>query len=203
MESSNINTPDYWNRVYRQEWERGAVTSDNYNRDYGPIHDSIIELIPDGSAVLDIACGVGLLCRKVKQRRPASAVTGVDFSQYTIDRNRERDRDLGIDYRCVDIRTGLRAIAKRYDAITMCEILEHLDEPERVLSDAVGLLKPGGLFILTCPHDDQIPDAEHVRRWGHDELFHALAPYARRITFTHFPPPYYHPWMMAHLLKDS
>ena len=42
----------------------------------------------------------------------------------------------------------------------MCEVLEHLAEPEAVLGDAVALVREGGQFILTCPHDNSIPDPE-------------------------------------------
>jgi 2-polyprenyl-3-methyl-5-hydroxy-6-metoxy-1,4-benzoquinol methylase len=202
MNSTNINTPDYWNRVYRQEWESGQATGGNYSRDYGPIHDAVIQVIPDGGAVLDIACGPGLLCRKIKERRPACRVLGVDFADYTIARNQRRDQALGIEYRCVDIRNSLADIGGEFDVVTMCEILEHLDRPEAVVAAAMRLLKTGGRFILTCPHDDAIPDPEHVRNWGHDELFHLLASYGDTVSFVHFPPPYFHIWMMAWLIKQ-
>ena len=93
--------------------------------------------------------------------------------------------------------------AQKFDVVCMCEILEHLDEPEEVVASAFKLLKPGGRFILTCPHDNSIPDHEHVRVWGHDDLFHLLATYAREVTFVHFPPPYFHVWMMAHVTKPK
>lgn len=197
----NLNTADYWDGVYRQEWESGVVQSGNYHRDYAPIHDAAIGLIADGSRVLDIACGAGLFCRKIKQSLPSSQVLGVDFAQYTINQNRERDRDLGVDYRCVDIRHCLGSIAGPFDVVTMCEILEHLENPEAVVADALSLLKTGGRFILTCPHDDAIPDPEHIRCWGHDELFHLLAPYSSTVSFMHFAPPYFHIWMLAYLTK--
>jgi 2-polyprenyl-3-methyl-5-hydroxy-6-metoxy-1,4-benzoquinol methylase len=203
MNLTNINTPDYWNRVYLEEWQSGRVSGGDYNRDYGPIHEAIIELVPDGADILDIACGPGLLCRKIKQRLPRTSVTGVDFAQYMIARNEERDRALGIVYRCLDIRTSLRSMARQFDVVCMCEILEHLDQPEGVVADAFALLKPGGCFILTCPHSNHIPDPEHVRVWDHDDTFHLLAPYGRAITFVHFPPPYFHVWMMAHLIKTG
>ncbi|MBI3943418.1 MAG: class I SAM-dependent methyltransferase [Chloroflexi bacterium] len=199
----NINTPAYWDQVYRQEWERGQVESSSYNRDYGPIHDAIIRLIPDGSRVLDVACGPGILCRKIKRQRPASQVIGVDFSQYTISRNQALGREMDIEYVCLDIRTGLSSLAGGFDVVTMCEIIEHLEKPEKVVDAAMCLLRPGGRFVLTCPHDDQIPDPEHIRRWGHDELFHLLAPYSDTISFVHFPPPYFHVWMMAYLTFDQ
>jgi 2-polyprenyl-3-methyl-5-hydroxy-6-metoxy-1,4-benzoquinol methylase len=199
--STNINTPVYWDQVYRQEWESGSVLSGNYHRDYGPIHDAIVKLVPDGSHVLDVACGAGLLCRKIREARPSTKVLGVDFAEYTIARNNCRDADVNVEYRCVDIRHCLSSISQQFEVITMCEILEHLEEPERVIQEAFELLKPGGRFILTCPHDDAIPDPEHIRNWGHDEVFHLLARYSETISFMHFPPPYFHIWMLAHLTK--
>ncbi len=202
MNSATLNTPDYWDGVYRQEWESGAVLSNEYHRDYGPIHAAIVGLIPDYSRVLDIACGAGVLCRKIKQSRPSTEVLGVDFASYVIAQNLERDRPLGIEYRCVDIRHSLDSIPGGFDVVTMCEIVEHLEQPESVVEQAIGLLKPEGRFILTCPHDDQIPDPEHVRCWGHDELFHLLAPYSDTVSFMHFPPPYFHIWMLAYLTRN-
>ena len=203
MKPTNINTTDYWNQVYQEEWESGQARSENYSRDYGPIHDAIIQLIPDGSRVLDIACGPGLLCRKIKQRLPSTQVLGVDFSQYMIGQNQQRDQALGVEYCCVDIRTALGAIDREFDVVSMCEILEHLEEPEAIVADALALLKTGGRFILTCPHDDGIADPEHVRIWGHDDLFHLLAPYSDTISFMHFPPPYFRVWMLAYLTKSE
>jgi len=198
---ANLNTPDYWNEVYQREWESGSVLGGNYHRDYGPIHEAVIGLIPNGSTVLDIACGAGVLCRKIKLSLPGARVLGVDFAEFTIQQNRERDLLLGVEYRCVDIRNSLGSIEGQFDAVVMCEILEHLETPERVVAEAMSLLKTGGRFVLTCPHDDAIPDPEHLRCWGHDELFHLMAPYSDTVSFMHFPPPYFHIWMLAYLTK--
>ena len=119
-----------------------------------------------------------------------------------IHHNQERDRGLPVQYRCLDIRTELKTLPQGYDVVTMCEILEHLEQPEAVVQSALQLLQPGGRFILTCPHNDEIPDPEHLRTWGHDELFHLLAAYSDTVCFTHFPPPYFHPWMLAYLTKN-
>jgi 2-polyprenyl-3-methyl-5-hydroxy-6-metoxy-1,4-benzoquinol methylase len=197
MNSQNLNTPEYWNQVYCTEWESGEATGAHYRRNYAPIHDAIVNLIPDGSRVLDVACGPGLLCQKIRQRRPGTSVMGVDFSQFVISRNQERDQGLGIRYRHLDIRTSLDVLGEEFDVITMCEIIEHLDSPEAVVAAAMGLLKVGGRFVITCPHDDAIPDPEHLRVWGHDEVFHLLAPYSDTVSFTHFPPPWFHGWMLA------
>ena len=203
MSPPNINTPEYWTDVYRREWESGAARSLGYHRDYGPIHDAIVRLIHDGSRVLDVACGPGLLCRKIKERVPRTEVVGVDFSDYMVARNQERDASLGIVYHQLDIRTALPLLEEPFDVVTMCEILEHLEQPESVVSTAMDLLRPGGRFILTCPHDNEVPDPEHLRCWGHDEVFHLLAKYSDTVSFMHFPPPYFHIWMLAYLTKGQ
>jgi 2-polyprenyl-3-methyl-5-hydroxy-6-metoxy-1,4-benzoquinol methylase len=202
MKPVNLNTPEYWNNVYRQEWESGQAQREGSARDYGPIHDAIINLIPDGSRVLDIACGPGFLCRKIKQRLPATTVLGVDFAEFMIQQNAERDRALGVAYRCLDVRTSLATLPGPFDVVSMCEILEHLEAPETTVATAFSLLRTGGRFILTCPHEDAIPDPEHLHTWGHDELFHLLAPYSGTISFMHFPPPWFHVWMLAYVIKD-
>jgi 2-polyprenyl-3-methyl-5-hydroxy-6-metoxy-1,4-benzoquinol methylase len=194
---TNVNTPEYWDGVYGREWQAGQ---EGLGRDYGPMHDAVVGLIPDGAAVLDVGCGSGVLCRKIKERLPGTSVMGVDFSDYTIERNREADRELGIEYACLDVQTGLPTINRRFDAVTMCEVLEHLDQPEKTIADAMALLRVGGRFILTCPHDDEVPHAEHVRMWGHDELYHLLAEYGEAVTFVRLPRPR-HKWMLAYVTK--
>jgi 2-polyprenyl-3-methyl-5-hydroxy-6-metoxy-1,4-benzoquinol methylase len=191
----NINTAAYWDGVYRREWESGEILT---RRDHGPMHDVVAALVPANASVLDIGCGPGILCRTIEERVPGVKVVGVDFSGYTIARNAERDAPLGIEYRCLDVTTELAALDERFDAVTMCEIVEHLDEPESVVAAAVGLVRPGGLFVLTCPHDGEVPHPEHVREWGHDEVFHLLAPYTKAVTFRPLPPPRDR-WLLAHI----
>jgi 2-polyprenyl-3-methyl-5-hydroxy-6-metoxy-1,4-benzoquinol methylase len=192
----NINTPAYWDDVYRREWEADAILT---RRDYGEMHEVIVGLIAPGSRVLDVGCGPGILCRKIAEGVADTHVTGVDFSAYTIGRNAERDAELGIEYRCLDVRSELGEVQQRFDVVTMCEILEHLDRPEDVVAAAVELVRPGGLFVLTCPHDDQVPHAEHVREWGHDEVFHLLGE-ADTVTFHRLPAPRDR-WLLAHCIK--
>ena len=203
MSPTNLNTPDYWDSIYRAEWDCGAARGGHYHRDYAPIHEAILGLIPEGGRVLDVGCGPGLLCRKIKRRQPTAEVLGVDFAPGRIAQNREQDRGLGLEYRCLDVRTGLASLDRTFDVVTLCEILEHLDQPGVVVAAALGLLRNGGCFVLTCPHDQEIPDPEHLRTWGHDEVFHLLAPYSDTVSFMHFPPPYYHKWMLAYLTKTQ
>jgi SAM-dependent methyltransferase len=191
----NVNTPTYWDDVYRREWESGEILT---RRDHGEMHDAIVAIVPRDARVLDIGCGPGILCRRIAESVVGTQVSGVDFSKYTIERNADRDAALGIQYRCVDVRIGLAELDGPFDVVTMCEILEHLDEPEEAVAAAVALVRPGGLFVLSCPHDDQVPHVEHVREWGHDQVFHLLEPYSDAVTFHPLPAPR-NRWLLASL----
>jgi SAM-dependent methyltransferase len=153
------------------------------------VHEAILSLIPPESRVLDVACGTGILCRKIKRRRPSASVTGIDASAYAIKRNTEMDRNLDIEYIRGDVRTGLDTLRGDYDVVILHDIVEHLDDAPAVTDAAAALLCSSGLLIITCPHDDGVPHAAQVRRWGPDQLFHLLARYGRRVSFQHFDPP--------------
>ena len=191
----NINTAAYWDEVYRREWESGRMLT---ARDHGPMHEAIVALVPPGAKVLDVGCGPGILCRRIAESVEGARVSGVDFSPYVIARNAKRDVALGIDYRCLEVQTQLAEVGVQFDVVTMCEILEHLDAPEQTVAAAVAHVRPGGLFVLTCPHDGQVPHPEHVREWGHDQVFHLLEPYTDAVVFHPLPAPRER-WLMASL----
>jgi len=60
------------------------------------------------------------------------------------------------DYRCISLfETGFPAAS--FDAILLCEVLEHLEEPFAAIAELTRLLKPGGRLILTYPNPLSVP----------------------------------------------
>lgn len=76
-----------------------------------------------------------------------------------------------------------------YDLCTALAVLEHLREPLRAMTEAYRMLRPGGVFVATCPHPiwDEIADRlgmlladdAHEEKLGKRELLE----YARRAGF--------------------
>lgn len=59
-----------------------------------------------------------------------------------------------------------------FDAVVAQEVIEHIENPTRLIRDIGSLLKPGGLFILTSPNDQD--KASRI-----DFLFHGELPWFR------------------------
>jgi 2-polyprenyl-6-hydroxyphenyl methylase/3-demethylubiquinone-9 3-methyltransferase len=98
--------------------------------------------------VLDVGCGGGLLCEPLA--RLGAVVTGIDASAEAIDAARAHAAMSGlkIDFECAAAE-DLLARAGRYDAVIASEVIEHVADPAGFLNTLAGLLKPGGVVVLT------------------------------------------------------
>lgn len=117
------------------------------------------------SSVADLGCGNGALLAELGDALTLSDRCGIDLSSARIAANRALHewgewlaRDLATDEPLDE------SLAGRFDVVTMCEIVEHLDAPEKVLEKALGMLKPNGSLVLTTQSG---PMRETERRVGH------------------------------------
>lgn len=54
-----------------------------------------------------------------------------------------------------------------FEAVTMCDVLEHFDEPERALAEA---RRVAPVLYITTPERGMVNDPFHVQEWTRDEL---------------------------------
>jgi len=97
--------------------------------------------------ILDLGCGGGLTCEPLA--RLGANVTGVDFVKKNIEvaRIHADKSNLKINYINGDIdKINLK---KKYDVILILEVLEHLDNYEKLIIDIKKNLKPNGILILS------------------------------------------------------
>ncbi len=101
---------------------------------------------PAGKAALDVSCGGGLLAEEFA--RLGCAVTGVDPSAPSLATARAHAARSGltIGY-CAGVGEDLPFADARFDIVYCCDVLEHVDDPDRVIAEIARVLKPGGVFL--------------------------------------------------------
>jgi 2-polyprenyl-6-hydroxyphenyl methylase / 3-demethylubiquinone-9 3-methyltransferase len=97
--------------------------------------------------LLDIGCGGGVLTEEFASL--GCEVTGLDISARSISiaQKHAASNGLHIDYR-VGSGTGLPFEENSFDAVSCCDVLEHIRDWKQVIGEARRVLVPGGLFLF-------------------------------------------------------
>lgn len=100
-----------------------------------------------GLRVLDIGCGGGFLAEEFAAL--GCQVTGIDPSPVSVGAARAHAAERGLR---IEYRTGAGEELPFPDAsfgtACCCDVLEHVSDVDRVISEAARALKPGGLFLF-------------------------------------------------------
>jgi SAM-dependent methyltransferase len=131
-------------------------------------------------SVLDVGCGSGFFVRQLRSERPDLKVSGADLNS-TLLKNLAAD---GFGTLEVDLNKIAR-LRRRFDAICLFQVLEHVEDPVGFLGAFIGLLRPGGDALITTPDASgpirhfadyltEVPP-HHVTRWS-EETFRTLLP---------------------------
>ena len=100
-----------------------------------------------GKAVLDLGCAGGFMAEALALR--GAHVTGIDPAADAIDAARAHAREGGlrIGYD-VGVGEALPYESASFDAVVCVDVLEHVADLNKVLSEVVRILRPGGLFLF-------------------------------------------------------
>lgn len=125
-------------------------------------------------SLLDIGCGGGLVAEPLA--RTGAVVTGIDASEENIKTAQAHAKASGIakknlTYKAISAEELHSSSKKRYDVVTASEIVEHVADLDLFIASAAGLLKPGGLLIVSTLNRTPksfalgIVAAEYILRW--------------------------------------
>ena len=132
---------------------------------------AIRRYFPGARSFLDVGCGTGFVLAAVQAAFPQMALAGCDYLPEGIVHARRRLPSVPF------FRADGRAlpIARPFDLVGAFDVIEHIEEDERVLACLHDAVRPGGGLLLAVPQHPWLwsqadDDAGHVRRYRREEL---------------------------------
>jgi len=143
-----IYTHDYYQKIrpdYFKLHERDAAW---WQQTYAARLEMIKSaLSSDGQRFLDVGSGPGLMLQAAA--KAGFEALGVEPNPLATDHGHSQGCNVIQDFLTTEIRNTLG----RFDAIHSSEVLEHIREPEKMLTLMLSLLKPGGALCIVVPND--------------------------------------------------
>jgi 2-polyprenyl-3-methyl-5-hydroxy-6-metoxy-1,4-benzoquinol methylase len=116
----------------------------------GSAHSIVVEHVPRESRVLEFGCATGYMSRVLKEER-GCAVTGIELVPEAAEVAREHcDRVIVGDAEQLDYARELGD--ERFDVVLFADVLEHLREPAKVLTEVQPFVAEGGQVIASIPN---------------------------------------------------
>lgn len=100
--------------------------------------------------VLEIGCGAGKFLFSLAELFPEKEYTGVDISSAAIEKASKINRSNKINF-IEGNAEDLHFEENAFDFIIILDVLEHLNDPQKLIDDCYGFLKPGGVIHAFIP----------------------------------------------------
>jgi SAM-dependent methyltransferase len=123
------------------------------------------------ASLLEVGCGTGFVISAIAQAFPDARITGSEI--YTNGLTFAAPRAPGVELMQMDAR--YLPYESEFDVVAAFDVIEHIDEDERVLKNFYRALKPGGHCLITVPQHQWLwspvdEAACHKRRYGAHDL---------------------------------
>jgi len=157
----------YANAPFMERYVNGILVSTVFwNNHAHAISSYVMEYLPSlkaDSDLLEIGPGHGLFLYFAATSPSAASVSGWDVSPTSVEHTRSALEVLGVTRPVALILQNVFEAkpgehGPRFDAITMSEVLEHLEDPVAALRQAREWLRPGGSVWVNVPANSPAPD---------------------------------------------
>ena len=114
--------------------------------------------VSEGTKVLDVACGTGVLIPDYLKRNVAS-VTGIDISPKMAELARAKFPQEQVTILCGDVEAT--AFEDPFDCVVVYNAFPHFPDPDRLIRKLSSLLKTGGTLTVAHGMSREKIDAHH------------------------------------------
>jgi 2-polyprenyl-3-methyl-5-hydroxy-6-metoxy-1,4-benzoquinol methylase len=130
------------------KYDMGTVNKDPYE-----VHQRIINSVKDGSQILDIGCSTGYLSYELKKKNCKTIGIEMDPKAVEVARKVMDHVHLGL----FDDETISKLGGEKFDYVIMADVLEHIFDTKKTLSDLKKVMGPQS-ELLVC-----VPNIVHLR----------------------------------------
>lgn len=124
-----------------------------------------------GKTIVDVGCGGGILAESMAIQ--GAHVTGIDMGKEPLDvaRLHALESGLTVDYQQTTAEAFALENPAKFDVVTCMEMLEHVPDPNSVVSACAKLVKPGGFVFFSTinrtvkAYLTAILAAEYILKW--------------------------------------
>lgn len=168
------NVPADLSPYYAKGYFTGDVTLDgymDYDLDKEVTKKTYVDLLAimgsylknkTNPSMFEVGCATGFFMNLAEQK--GWQTEGIDISEYAVKKTKEKG--LAASVGTLDSYSA----AKKFDAVVMQDVIEHVKDPVDNIKKAAGLLAEKGLFVLTTPDAGSL----WARVWG--KRWHAFVP---------------------------
>lgn len=107
-----------------------------------------------GQSLLEMGCGSAYFSTALRRRLPSDSFkyVGIDLEPDAIKVAKEYIKPT--DTVKLDSVTGMSFAENTFDSIVYLDVIEHVDDDKKSLSEAYRVLKPGGTLVISTPDSD-------------------------------------------------
>ena len=142
----------YWDDLTELYQRETRISTDDFH--YGPLlpGDSTLRLLPEvrGRKALEIGCGAGQNSIFLAKQGAQCIAIDISEKQLACGRKLAGTEKVEVDFRRVSM--DKMGSLGTFDLIHSTYALPFSADPQKVITDAAAMLKPGGTFLLTTGH---------------------------------------------------
>jgi len=128
------------------------MITDARQASYTTIRSDVAGMVPmEAKRILDVGCSNGALGRDLKAADPQRNVCGIEFDPgFAQAATKVLDSVIDADVNLLDWKAFVPG--QSFDCIIFADVLEHLVQPQHVLTHALSRLAPGGSVVVSLPN---------------------------------------------------
>ncbi len=137
--------------------------------------------------VLDVACGSGYGCYILSKYGKAKRVIGIDISENSLQYAKEKYSLPNIIFKKDDAEILDSIKDKSIDIVVSFELIEHLKNQDKFLTQIKRVIKDKGIFIVSTPNKYTYPPGNpfHTKELYPEEFKILLSTYFKKVKFYH------------------